>query len=350
MKKVNIGLIGCGLFGESHLQAYRAVNSASVAAVYDIDHNRAVQMAREFGIAKICGSAEQLCALPDLQAVDVVTPEPLHFAPVMSALTNGKHVFVEKPFALDLQECEQMMSKAISADRILMIGQVLRFETKYAMLKDEIVSGRLGKIISMHARRNRPKSLLPRYSRTHPALENCIHDIDLMLWYTQSKVRRVRGYGRKAMAGKHDDTFWGVLEFESGAIGVVETIWLIPPSAGIMLDDALEVFGDRGVANIRLIPAGLELWREAGPDTPDISYDPRVGSSARGALREELGHFCDCVLAGKTPTIIRPEEAMAAVEAAMALVESARLHKDIEIAARETSKHEAGSILTERLT
>ena len=338
MKKVNIGLIGCGLFGESHLQAYRAVNSANIAAVYDIDQKRAVEIAREFGIPKVCGSAEELCALPDLQAVDVVTPEPLHFAPVTSALSNGKHVFVEKPFALDLEQCERMMDKARSADRILMVGHLLRFETKYAMLKDEIASGRLGRIVSMHARRNRPKSLLSKYSRTHPALENCIHDIDLMLWYTQSKVRRVRGYGRKATAGKHDDTFWGVLEFESGAIGVVETIWLIPPSAGIMLDDTLEVFGHRGVANIRLIPAGLELWLDAGPETPDISYDPRVASSARGALREELGYFCDCVLAGKASTVIRAEEAMAAAEAALALVESARLDTDVEIAAREISK------------
>src|SRR5579884_3033445 len=130
MKKVNIGLIGCGLFGESHLQAYRAVNSANIAAVYDIDHKRAVEMAREFGIPKVCDSAEELCALPDLQAVDVVTPEPLHFAPVTSALSNRKHVFVEKPFALDLEQCERMMDKARSADRILMVGHLLRFETK----------------------------------------------------------------------------------------------------------------------------------------------------------------------------------------------------------------------------
>ena len=97
----------------------------------------------------------------------------------------------------------------------------------------------------MHARRNRPKDLLPRYGRTHPALENSIHDIDLMLWYTQSKVKRVRGYGLSATGGVNHDTFWGIIEFENGAIGVVETIWLIPPSAGVMLDDALEVVGDR---------------------------------------------------------------------------------------------------------
>jgi UDP-N-acetylglucosamine 3-dehydrogenase len=334
MDKVRIGLIGSGLFGESHLQAFRAVRIAEVAAVYDLDRERAEQMAREFGIPIVCNSLDEICALVELDAIDVVTPEDKHFDPVTCALGNGKHVFVEKPLALDLEECKSMIAAAASARRILMVGHVLRFETKYAMLKDEIAAGRLGKIVSMHARRNRPKTLLPRYGRTHPALENCIHDIDLMLWYTQSAVSRVRGYGRAATGGRHHDTFWGIVEFENSAIGVVETIWLIPNSAGIMLDDALQVIGDGGVANIRLMPASFDLWRDAGPETPDVSYDPRVAASARGALREELTYFCDCVLDNRAPHVITAPEAMAAVEVALALVESAHSDRAIELPAQ----------------
>jgi UDP-N-acetylglucosamine 3-dehydrogenase len=335
MEKVQIGLVGCGLFGESHLQAFRAVRAAQVTAVYDTDHERAQRMAQEFSIPIICNSLEEICDRPGLNAIDVVTPEDMHARPVTRALANGKHVFVEKPLALDLRQCEEMIAAAASAKRILMVGQILRFETKYAMLKDEIAAGRLGKVVSMHARRNRPKDLLPRYGRTHPALENCIHDIDLMLWYTQSKVKRVRGYGRSATGGVNHDTFWGIIEFENGAIGVVETIWLIPPSAGVMLDDALEVVGDKGIANIRLVPGSLELWREAGPGTPDVGYDPRVSGAARGALREELAYFCDCVLDDRQPQVIKAEEATAAVEIALALVASAKSNKEMEIAARE---------------
>src|ERR1700730_13230574 len=102
----------------------------------------------------------------------------------------------------------------------------------------------------MHARRNRLKSLLPRYGRTHPVIENAIHDIDLMLWYTGHRVQRVRGYDRSATGGKHADTFWGVLEFAGGAIGVVETIWLLPKEAGILRDDAFQLVGDRGIGNV----------------------------------------------------------------------------------------------------
>ncbi|MEO7146007.1 MAG: Gfo/Idh/MocA family oxidoreductase [Bryobacteraceae bacterium] len=332
MNKVRIGLIGCGNFGESHLQAFRAVAQAEVAAVFDTDHDRARGIASQFGISKVCGSVEEICGLPDLAAIDVVTPEHTHLDPVCRALQAGKHVFVEKPLATDLRECSAMIETSASAGRFLMVGQILRFETKYAMLNDEIVSGRLGKAVSMHARRNRPKSLLPLYGRTHPALENCIHDVDLMLWYTGQPVRRVRGYARHATGGKHPETFWGVIEFEGGAIGVVETIWMLP-EAGVMLDDAFQFIGDKGVANLQLHPGAFAILRDDGYHLPDVSYDPRVGGAARGALRDELAYFCECVDSNHAPRIVTAMEAKRAVRVVLALIESGESARDVEITA-----------------
>jgi UDP-N-acetylglucosamine 3-dehydrogenase len=331
MEKVRIGLIGAGLFGESHLQAFRAVRTADIAAVFDTDADRARKIASEFSIGRICSSLQDICNLPDLDAIDVVTPEETHLEPVMTAIAAGKHVFVEKPLATDLEDCSTMIRAADAAGRYLMVGQILRFDTKYAMMKDEVLRGGFGRIISMHARRNRLKDLIPRYGRTHPAIENSIHDIDLMLWYTGDRVRRVRGYGRKAVATKHHDTFWGILEFESGAIGVVETIWLLPKSSGVMLDDSFQLIGDRGVGNLRLEPSALTYWRDEGPESPDVSYDPRVGGQARGALRDELAYFCECILDGHPPSMITAVEAKRAVRVAFALVESAMAERDIEL-------------------
>jgi UDP-N-acetylglucosamine 3-dehydrogenase len=199
------------------------------------------------------------------------------------------------------------------------------------MLRDEVARGELGRVVSMHARRNRLKTLLPRYGRTHPAIENSIHDIDLMLWYTGARVERVRGYGRKAVAERHHDTFWGVLEFDNGAIGVVETIWLLPKAAGIILDDSFQLVGDKGIGNVRLEPGGLTFWRDNGAETPDFSYDPRVGGAAKGALRDELAYFCDCVLDSRAPEVITAVEAKRAVRVALALIESAAAGRDVTI-------------------
>src|SRR5947208_3656169 len=126
MDRVRIGLVGCGNFGESHLQAFRAIPQADVAAVFDIDADRARRIAGQFGIAKVCGSLEELCSLPDLAAIDVVTTEQTHLAPVRTALAADKHVFVEKPLATDLADCSAMIEAASRANRFLMVGQILR--------------------------------------------------------------------------------------------------------------------------------------------------------------------------------------------------------------------------------
>lgn len=151
MEKVKIELVGCGLFGESHLQAFRALRTAEVTALYDPARGWAERIARDFGIPNIFDSLEEICARPELNAIDVVTPEHIHVDSVLSAIGNGKHVFVEKPLALDLGQCEEMIAAATSAKRILMVDHLLRFETKYSILKDEIMAGHLGKLVSMHA-------------------------------------------------------------------------------------------------------------------------------------------------------------------------------------------------------
>lgn len=331
MKEIRIGMIGCGLFGESHLFAYKAIPGAKVTAVYDPVRERAEQLARAFDVSQVATSLGELCHAEAVDAVDVVAPEELHLEPVMAALAAGKDVFVEKPLATDLDHCEQMIRAAAGSGRILIPGHILRFETKCALLKQEVDSGRLGKIVSMHARRNRPSFLLDRYGRTHPAFENCIHDIDLMLWYLGKRVRRVRGFGRRATGRKHPDAFWGVLEFEGDALGVVETIWLLPRQAGVLLDDSFQIVGDRGVGNLSLFPGSLTFWREDGFETPDSGYDPRLRGTAVGALRDELMYFCDCVREGRRPEIITAREAKNAVRVCRALVESANDQRDVVI-------------------
>jgi predicted dehydrogenase len=331
MTKVRVGLVGCGVFGESHLQAFRAIRTGELVALFDTDPGRARRLAAEFGGLQVCDSLHELCALPDIQAVDVVTPEAAHREPVLAALAAGKHVFVEKPMAADLDECTQMVQAARAARRSLMVGHVVRFETRYAILREQVASGGLGKVVSVYARRNRQKTLLARRNLPPPVIETGIHDIDIMLWCVGKPVRRVRGYERRATGGENHDTFWGVLEFEGGAVGVVETVWLIPAASGILMDDQFQVIGDRGIGTVQSVPGGLTFWGEGGTDVPDVSYDARVFHSARGALRDELAYFCDCVQERREPEVITPVEAKRALRVALALLESARAEKDVAI-------------------
>ena len=89
--------------------------------------------------------------------------------------------------------------------------------------------------------------------------------------------------------------------------------------------------GTRGVGDLHLAPGALSFWREDGYEVPDVSYDPRVMDSARGALREELAYLCDRVADGRAPELNTGADGRRAVRVALALIESAAAGVDVAI-------------------
>lgn len=330
MRQLRIGLIGCGLFGESHLAALRGIPYAIVVAVTDRDEERARSVAARFNVPLVVKDFRELCALSEVEAVSVVTTEDQHLEPVLAALANGKHVFVEKPMATTVEDAQKMVDASRETGLILMPGHVCRFEIKYATVKEQLTAGRLGQVVSMTARQNRPRGLAPKYKRTHQALVCCVHEIDIMQWYAQARVTRVRAYESRLDHAAEPDLTWGVLEFEDGALGFVQTMWLLPDKANVQ-DDGMQVVGTSGVANIT-IHSGLSLWREDGQETPEISYEPRLRDTVFGALREELSYFALCVIQNCKPAVVTPQEGVEAVRTAVALIESGKTGKDVTIA------------------
>jgi predicted dehydrogenase len=209
--QLRVGLIGCGAFGESHLAAFAAIPYARIAAVTDTAPDRARRAAERYGVPHIARDFQELVAMPDIDAVSVVTTEDQHLKPVLAALENGKHVFVEKPMAMSVEDAQQMVDAARKSGLNLMPGHLLRFEPRYATVKEKLTAGRLGRILSMYTRRNRPKWQGRIYKRTPLVLETAIHDIDTMLWYMGEKVKSVWGWQVSAETGAQPDLFCGVL-------------------------------------------------------------------------------------------------------------------------------------------
>jgi UDP-N-acetylglucosamine 3-dehydrogenase len=329
--KLRIGLVGCGAFGESHLTASASIPFVEVTAVTDLDADRSRKVAERFGVSRVAKDFQELCALKDVDAVSVVTAEAQHLDPVLAALENGKHVFVEKPIATRLADAEKMLAAARKTDLILMPGHILRFETKYAMVKENLESGRLGRVLSIYTRRNRPKSQGSYYKRTPLALMAAIHDIDVMLWYSGQKVKTVRGYDVSVEEGKGAELTWGILRFEDGSLGVSETTWLLPDKTSFA-DDFLQVVTTSGVASIDILNSGLTIWRDDGAEVPDVSYEPRLRGTSYGALREELSYFALCVLEDRKPTLLTAEDGVEALRVGLAVIESARSDREVEVA------------------
>lgn len=328
--KLRVGLVGCGPFGESHLLAFAGIPYVEVVAVTDAIEERAQKLAARYNIPRVVKGYHELCTLENVDAVSVATSESQHLDPALSALKNGKHVFVEKPIATRVEEAEEMIRAARERDRILMPGHILRFETKYATVKEQIALGRLGRVVSIYARRFRPRKLAATYKRTPLLLMNGIHDIDIMLWYVGKDVVSVRAFDVVVDSQGCSDFSCAFLRFQDGTMGVLQATWMLPDkSAGF--DDYMQVVTTSGIATIDVLQSGLTLWTEDGHEVPDVSYGPALRGAAFGALREELSYFALCVLENRQPTVISAEDGLKALRVALSLLESSRQNREVEV-------------------
>lgn len=323
MKRLRVGILGLGAFGESHIRAYRGLPYVEIAAVASRSPERAGAIARKYGIPTWYGTHEELIADPSINAISITTAEYEHRLPAVAALAAGKHVLVEKPIASTLEDAEAIIEAARTSPGILMPGHVLRFAASYAGLQARVTAGELGRIVSMSARRNRQAALVHSHGRVHPALITAIHDIDIMLWLAQCDVVRVHAVDRLADRDNGAHGLWGMLEFENGAIAMIETAWMLPDTAGTDADDAFEVIGTKGTATIQLDTPSFRIVSESGNVAPDVSYEPVVHGAVAGALGTELGHFAQCALAGIPSPIVTPDDGIRALSVVLALITSA---------------------------
>lgn len=332
MDRVKVGIIGVGLWGMNHIEAYRGMPNAEVFAVADPTPGRAEAAAKQFNIPHWFDNFEDLCAIDQIDAVSVVSPEAEHLKPVEAAARAKKHILLEKPIAYSASDAEKMIAVTRKAGVILMPGHLLRFEPRYALIKEALENHELGSVVSIQARRNRTKGTFKKYGRAHPLFAVAVHDIDLLLWYAQSKVHRVRCYQRSVQGGPVPDVVWGIIEFTNGVLGIVETTWLTPDSVGVSSNDALQLITDKGIARLDFVDGGLSFWMENGLSIPDTSVAPRIRGHIEGSLAAELSYFLACVTNGTKPAVVTAEEALEGIRIAAALIESAEKEHDVVLA------------------
>lgn len=230
---LRIGIAGLGRLGWRHAEniAHRVRDARLVWAcspvASELDAARA-----ELGVAHLTTDVAQLLQAPDVDAVVLVTPTSLHAAQTIAALEAGKHVFVEKPLALDVADCERV--EAVAArhpDRIAMVGFVRRFDASYRRAYEGMRQGDVGRpflVRSQTCDMNDPSGFFVQYApQSGGIFMDCsVHDIDLARWML-GKPRAERAYATGTIAmhpglALHGDVDNGlaVVDFEGGGRAV----------------------------------------------------------------------------------------------------------------------------------
>lgn len=317
MVPVRVAVVGAGFMGMQHIGAIARHPLAQLAAVVDVREDAAGRAAEPFGV-KSFSSAAAMLAECDVQAVCVCTSDDHHREPTLTCLAAGKHVLVEKPIATTLADADAMIAAARQSSAMLMVGHIVRFDPRYAHVKERADAGEFGRIQAVFARRlNSVASQDLLRGRVSVIDFLAVHDIDYLLWLVGDEPVRVHtesvaGVHRAAGMNIEDHTFT-LIRFAGGAIACIEAGWILPRTHVRGADFKLEVIGEKGMAQIDLIAGDLATctteqgWRQ-----------PRVGH----AIDAEIAHFIDCVMHDRPPLIDAPQ-GRAALRVCLAARESA---------------------------
>lgn len=287
--KLKVGIVGAGGMGREHAKALSQIEGVKVAAVADLDLERAKGLADQFG-------AEAFQHWRDLlEKVDVVyvcTPPDVR-RPALEAVEAGKHVFCEKPLSVSLKEAREIVEAARRKGVALAVGYVLHFHPPFREVALRARGGDLGDPLVVWINRmglggHKDWILDPRRSGGM-AVEFNTHDFEWLEW-VGGPVRRVFGRVlRSSPEMRIENNVWAILEYERGGIGVLGSSWSAPIGRS-----SLGVIGTKGMMTVECGAVKVAL------DGKVETLEPK---SKEPPLLAENRHFIECVREGKEPEI-----------------------------------------------
>lgn len=334
---IRFGLIGCGRVAPRHAQSFQQVKETVLAAVADVKQSRAENFAAEYG-ADSYTDYRALLERRDIDAVSICVPSGLHAAVALDALDAGKHVLVEKPIALTLEDADRMIASAREKGLKLAVVLQNRYNSPMQTLRRLIDDGGLGKLYLGVAcvRWYRPQSYYEddwhgTLAMDGGALMNqSIHHIDALQWF-MGPVQSLNAYtATLAHEMEAEDVGVVALRFANGALGTIEGSTLTWPQN---LEGSVALFGQRGSVKIggtalnRIVLWKVEghLEQEAEILTAQRVDPPSVYGYSHKAVIDDFAH----ALLHNRPPDTPGEEARKSVALVLAIYESARLGREI---------------------
>lgn len=333
--KIGTAVIGCGIFGSVHAEAYSAHPSTELLWVCDIDEEKAKKVAEEFG-CRYTTSLKEIGKDERVKIVSIATPDFAHFEPTMEMLAQNKNVLVEKPMATSSREAEEMAREAEKRGVFLMVDFHNRFNPPFNEAKRAIEKGRIGKPLMAYARLSNslyvPLKMLSWSSRSGPHWFLMPHIIDLLLWFFSEKPRAIFGKAHKGILSSQGvdtyDCIQALISFEEG-FATIESSWILPDSSPSIVDFQFQIIGGKGKIEINGTRQGIEIAGEKFA-YPFVADRRELYGEKWGFVFMPIWYFVNCVKNNVKPEIT-PEEGIMVTKVIESLLESLKTNEEVEI-------------------
>lgn len=324
---INVGIVGTGWCGG--IRAVASAASPLVGSVHLAESraDRLAEVAAQTDAATATADYRELLADPRIDAVMIsTTPETTHFPITLAALEAGKHVLLEKPIALTLDEADQLIAVAEARGRKFTIGYSQRFNPKQALVKRSLSDGTLGRpvsaLVSRHITRRLGDKIGSRI-RLSPAAMEATHDLDFVLWCLEP-ARPVRVYAQavaRVMKDKYGvaDCVWIVITMDDGVAVTVGAGWILPPAYPNFSSTWMEFVGTEGALLLDDSHRDVVLSTLGEGTVFPLSTMPgeAVGHVYAGPMERETQHFLEAVALDRE-VLVTPRQARQAMEVYLA--------------------------------
>jgi len=348
MAQVNWGVVGAGGIAcrRTLPGAVAGAPSAAFRAVQDVCPEAAQAAAQQFEVPKVYATAAEVFADPETQAVYIATPVAAHAGQIIAAAKAGKHVFVEKPIALNVAQAEQAIAACAQAGVLLGCGYMMRFHALNVAARDLIARGELGRVVAGRAQLTCWYPPIPGAWRQDPAcggggalMDMGSHCIDLLEFITSARVASVLALNQCLVQDyTSEDTSTVLLRMDNGAQMIVDSLFNVPDAASRSL---LELYGTKGAlygeGTIGQMPTGritamlsdqgdYDAQQERAPSTHtfDLEAEPVNMYAA------EIEQFSQAVLTGGQP-LVDGAEALWNLKVVEACYRAGRERREVEV-------------------
>jgi predicted dehydrogenase len=340
MKQLSVGIIGTGWCGG--IRAVACSRSALVGELHIVETNaeRLEEMKQATSATTATSDWEQVIADDRVDAVMIsATPETLHFPMTKAALAAGKHVLLEKPMALTLDEADELVALADAGNLKFTIGYSQRFNAKQAMIKRAVNDGTLGDVASILISRHITRSLgakIGNRTKLSPAAMEATHDLDFAFWCLEPR-RPVRVYSQNAWGARREthgapDTQYLLVTMDDGTVVNVGAGMSLPPGYPNQSSTWIEVLGTKGAVIADATYRDIVLNTvERGAEFP-LSTMPGeyVDHMYAGPMERETTHFLEAV-AHDRPVMVDPHAARTTMEVYIAADLSAMTNEAVSL-------------------
>lgn len=330
-KKVNVAVIGCGNISSTHLKGISETEEVELVAVCDIDKEVADETAAKYNVPAYY-DIHDLVKQDDIDFVHICTPSSLHPEQTIIAAKAGKHVFVEKPMAIHLEDIDPMIQACKENNVLLATVFPRRMSPQAQYVRNLIQEGALGKLssCSAYAKIFRSQEYYDsagwrgtwEYDGGGAMMNQGIHTVDLLQWIA-GPVTSLYGKARAILRDiEVEDTMTSLLDFEHGAMGVIE----ITTTAVINEEQRIEIHGEKG--SVILTGDNITTLHIDGEDVKLPSFEPfKVIPDGH---RIQIRDLARAILEGREPEI-QGEDGRHSLEIILGTYESARTQKEVQL-------------------